>query len=356
MDPQNYVPLVEVTRGPAVESVHYGAAAVVDPSGRLLASVGSPDAVSFLRSSSKPFQALPFVESGGAERFGLDDREVAVLCSSHSGTDEHAAVIAGIQAKAGLSEGMLQCGVHPPLDRQTRQQLIRRGEEPSPLRHNCSGKHTGMLAFAIMNGWTLEDYLDPGHPVQQAALKAFSDMCGVPVERIPLAVDGCSAPVFAAPLRNAALAFARLADPSALAPARLVACRRIFSAMSAHPFLVAGPGRFDTALMQAGRGRIVSKMGAEGYACVGLLSGQLGEDSPALGIAVKISDGDHRFRDSDPEDRARPAVMVEILRQLGALDNVQLEELSGFASQVVRNWRQLEVGRLRPAFRLDRIS
>ena len=356
MDPLTYVPLVEVTRGPAVESVHYGAVAVVNPAGDLLAWAGSPDALSFLRSSSKPFQALPFLESGGADRYSLDDREVAVLCSSHSGTDEHVAVIAGIHARAGLKESLLQCGIHPPFDRPTRQEMLRRGEEPTPLRHNCSGKHTGMLAFATMNGWPLEDYLDPGHPVQRAILQAFSDMCGVPPDHIPLAVDGCSAPVFAVPLRNAALAYARLADPSGLPPARQAACRRIFAAMSSNPFLVAGPGRFDTVLMQAGCGCIVSKMGAEGYACVGLPPGQLGSGSPAVGIAVKISDGDHRFKDSDPEDRARPAVMVEILRQLGALEQSQLDELSAFARRVVRNWRQLEVGQLYPAFQLERAA
>ncbi len=356
MNTQTYVPLVELIRGEAVESIHYGAAAVVDPAGNLLAWVGSPDAVSYLRSSSKPFQALPFLEAGGADRYGLDDREVAVICSSHSGTDEHAAAIAGIHARAGLSENMLQCGVHPPLDPQTRQEMAARGEEPTPLRHNCSGKHTAMLAFARMKGWPLENYLDPAHPVQRAALQAFADMCGVPAARIPVALDGCSAPVFAAPLRNAALAYARLADPAGLPPERQAACRRIFRAMSGNPFLVAGPGRFDTALMQSGRGRIVSKMGAEGYACVGLSPGQLGRNSPAVGIAAKISDGDHRQNDSDAEDRARPAVMVEILRQLGALDQSQLAELAGFSSRTIHNWRQLEVGRLRPAFQLERAA
>ena len=214
-----------------------------------------------------------------------------------------------------------------------------------------------MLAFATMNGWPLADYLDPGHPVQRAILQAFSDMCGVPPDHIPLAVDGCSAPVFAAPLRNAALAYARLADPSGLPPARQAACRRIFAAMSSNPFLVAGPGRFDTVLMQAGSGMRRLQDGRRGLclrrAC---RPGQLGSGSPAVGIAVKISDGDHRFRDSDPEDRARPAVMVEVLRQLGALEQSQLDELSAFARRVVRNWRQLEVGQLYPAFQLERAA
>jgi L-asparaginase II len=346
---EQYQPLIEVTRGGMVESVHWGALAVVDVHGRLLASFGDPQASVFLRSSAKPFQALTLIELGGAERFGLSDREIAILCASHSGTDEHAQTVAGIQAKIGATEGDLLCGVHPPMDEAARVELLRRGEEPTPNRHNCSGKHTGMLAQARLRGFSFGHYLDFDHPVQQANLKAFSEMCGLPPQEVRLGIDGCSAPVFACPLYHAALGYARLADPLAagLAAARAAACQRISGAMIAHPEMVAGAGRFDTLLMQAGAGKILAKMGAEGYQGIGLLPGALGEGSAGIGIAIKIADG-------DLNGRAVPLVTLEVLRQLGALNRSQLAALQAFDRRPMRNWRGLEVGEIRPIFKLAR--
>lgn len=344
---ENYQPLIEVTRGQIVESVHWGAVAVVDVHGKLLASIGDPQPPVFLRSSAKPFQALTFVELGGAERFNLTDKEVAILCASHSGTDEHAQTVAGIQAKIGIGEDALMCGVHPPMHEPTRLELARRGEEPTPNRHNCSGKHTGMLAQARLRGFSFDDYLDFNHPVQQANLQAFCEMCGVQPEEVALGIDGCSAPVFACSLRSAALGYARLVDPltAGLPAARAAACRRIAHAMMAHPDMVAGPGRFDTLVMQAGAGKILAKMGAEGYQGIGLLPGALGKDSPGIGITIKIADG-------DLSGRAVPLVAVEALRQLGALNATQLEALKMFDRRPIHNWRKLEVGEIRPIFKL----
>lgn len=346
---ENYQPLIEVTRGSVVESVHWGAVAVVDVHGRLIASFGDPDTAVFLRSSAKPFQALTLIELGGAEHFGLSDPEIAVLCASHSGTDEHARTVAGIQAKIGARESDLMCGVHPPMHEPTRLELVRRGEEPTPNRHNCSGKHSGMLAQARLRGFSFENYLDFDHPVQQANLQAFCEMCDLQTGEVALGIDGCSAPVFAAPLRNAALGYARLVDPLAagLSPARAAACQRITRAMIRHPDMVAGPGRFDTLLMQAGEGKILAKMGAEGYQGIGLLPGALGEGSPGIGITLKIADG-------DPSGRAVPLAALEVLRQLGALSPAQLEALQSFDRRPIHNWRKLEVGEIRPVFHLER--
>jgi L-asparaginase II len=342
-----YQPIIEVTRGPIVESVHLGAVAVVDANGNLLASHGDPNMVMYLRSSAKPFQALPFVEMGGAEAYELTDREIAVMCASHIGSDEHVAVVAGMQNKIGLSESQLLCGSQFPSRRNTLEAMLRRGEEPTSNRNNCSGKHTGMLAQASMRGVATEDYIHPAHPVQQLNLQTFSEMCSVSPESVLIGVDGCSAPVYAIPLRAGAYGYARLCDPCDLPPRRAAACRRIVQSMTAQPEMVSGPEEFDTTLMQVGAGKIVSKTGAEGYQAIGLLPGVLSPDSPGIGITYKIADG-------DATGRARSLVGLEILRQLGVFTDEQMRDFPKFGDLVVKNWRKLHVGEMRPIFELTR--
>jgi L-asparaginase II len=347
MTSKNYYPVFELTRGDRVESVHYGAIAVVESSGRLAAWYGDPQTVTFLRSTAKPFQALPFIETGGQETFDLTQAEIAIMCASHSGTDAHAAVLQGFQRKVNIRENQLKCGIHPVYHTPTAEAMKARGEEPTPNRHNCSGKHTGMLAHCHLKGWPTEDYLNPEHPLQRLILKTFAEMCSLDLAQVAMGTDGCSAPVFAVPLYNAALAFARLADPDGLETGRGTACQVITAAMTAHPDMVAGPDRFDTLLMEAGGGRIVTKGGAEAYQGIGLHPGALGAGSPALGIALKISDGDGRLR-------ARPAVSIEVLRQLGALSSKEIEALAKFGPTIpIKNWRKIVVGEGRPAFTLE---
>ncbi len=342
-----YQPAYELTRGDLVESVHDAAIAVVDARGNLLAAHGNPFVITFLRSSAKPFQALPFVEDGGPEHFGLTPRELAVICASHSGTDEHVRVVAGIQAKVGLSESQLLCGTHPPLDAATADALKARGEQPTPNRHNCSGKHTGMLAQAVLHGWPTENYIDPGHPVQHRILHTFAEMCGLDPEAVHIGVDGCSAPNFAVSLYHAAFAYARLADPRGLPPKRAAALEAIFSAMTAHPFMVGGPGRFDTLFMEAAGGRMLAKGGAEAYQAVALRPGVVPGVEGGVGIALKIADGDGK-------NRARPAVTLEVLRQLGALDDALAAQMASFGPKTtVTNWRKIPVGEGRPCFVLE---
>ena len=347
-NPSQYLPVVELTRGRIVESIHFGAVAVSDASGQLLASYGDPDTTTFLRSSAKPFQALPFIERGGDLAFGLTPREVALLCASHSGTDDHVAVVAGIQRKIGAGEKDLLCGSHPPYHEPTARALEQRGEAPTPNRHNCSGKHTGMLAHALLRSLPIEDYINPEHPVQKSILAAFADMCGLPQDQVELGVDGCSAPNFAVPLRNAALGYARLMDPSNLAPERAEACRRITAAMTSNPDMVGGPGRFDTRLMAVAGDQILAKAGAEGYQGLGIQPGALGPGTPALGIAFKISDGD------TGSGRARPFVALDILRQLGAISRQEMEALAEFGPRPIRNWRGLVAGEICSSFSLEK--
>jgi L-asparaginase II len=342
-----YQPVFELTRGRIVECVHFGAAAIVDIRGHMLACLGDPHTVTFLRSSAKPFQALPFIEYGGAEKFGLTPREIALMCSSHSGTDEHVEAVKGMQVKIGVGVTDLLCGMHYPFHDATSDAMKVRGELPSPYRHNCSGKHTGMLAHARLRGLPLDNYIDFHHPVQESILQTFSEMCALPIEKVELGIDGCSAPNFAVPLYNAALGYAHLCDPHDLTPERAAACHTISAAMMANPDMVGGPGRFDTALMQAGKGRILAKGGAEGFQSIGLLPGTLGVDSPGIGIAIKISDG-------DPSDRARNGVAMAILQSLGVLSPEQLVQMAAFGPQIqLENYRKLKIGVSRPAFNLD---
>lgn len=352
---ESFAPIYTLTRGGVVEALHYGAIVVVDISGRLVASHGDPQTITFLRSSAKPFQVLPFLTHGGKEFYNLTDQEIAIMCASHSGTDLHREVINQIQVKTGVAESELLCGVHMPIDETTAHDMLLRQEQSTPNRHNCSGKHTGMLAFVhMMEGRghsTINNvpYIDPKHPIQQEIISTFADMCGVPVDTVSVGVDGCSAPIFALPLYNSALAYARLCDPRAggVSPeARVLACEQITKAMVLHPDMVAGPERFDTLLMEVGRGRIVSKGGAEAFMGVGLMPGALGPGSPAMGIAGKIMDGGKR-------SSVAPAVMLEILRQLGVLSASDLKELSQFGPQLpVLNWRGLIVGEAFPTFKL----
>ena len=341
-----FSPLVELTRGPLVESIHFGALTVVDASGKIIASVGDPNLVANLRSSSKPFQTLPLIENGGAARFGMTDREVSITCASHAGTDDHVSVLCGLQEKIGVLEADLQCGVHPAGDESTAQAMLLRGEAPTANRHNCSGKHTGMLGQCVMNSFAHDTYLSNDHPIQKNILRAFAEMADVDPESVLIGIDGCSAPTFGIPLRNAALAYARLCDPSGLPANREQALRHIFRAMTTHPDMVAGPNRYDTKLMEVGAGKIVSKGGAEGYQGMGLAPGAIAPGSPAMGITYKVIDG-------DLTGRARAVVGIEILRQLGALNPAQLEALREFDNRPIHNWRHLEVGVIRPVFTIE---
>jgi L-asparaginase II len=352
-----YQPVFELTRGGIVESVHFGAVAVVDSGGRLLSWYGDPTIVTFMRSSAKPLQVLPFIEHGGDQTFHLTSKEIAIMCASHEGSDEHVDVIKGIQSKIGVQESDLLCGTHLLSDIPTVETLRARGETPSQNRNNCSGKHTGMLAHARMRGLPIAGYINPEHPVQRIILETVSEMCGIELERVVIGTDGCSAPNFAIPLSNAALGYARLCDPRELSQERAAACRRITSAMMANPVMVSGEGRFDTRIMEVCSKRIIAKGGAEGYMALGILAGALGAGSPGIGIVFKIADGDLAVRDSagNFHNRVRPAMALEILKQLGYVSKKELEALSEFGPvRPVSNARKIVVGESRPAFSLKR--
>lgn len=352
---QPFVPLLEVWRGDRCESVHQGAFAVVDAEGRTIAAAGDVSFVTYLRSSAKPFQALPFVEHGGVQTFGITEAELALICASHDGAAVHLETVGALQAKIGISEAELQCGAHWPSDAQSMRTLILSGREPTPNYNNCSGKHTGMLAHTRLHGWSTHDYLDVHHPLQQEILQTLAEMCDYPKERIGVAIDGCSAPTFALPLYHAALGVARLCDPRRLPAQWSEAAQAIVRAMIGHPEMVDGEGGFDTELMRIASGHVLAKGGAEGFQIVGILPGTLGPDQPGLGLALKIADGDLPIRliDGRTVSRARTAVTLEILRQLGVLTETQISKFAPFVhGGKVLNHRGLQVGEYRVTVRL----
>jgi len=342
-----HIPLVEVTRGNIVESVHYGSCTVVLPDGTPLFSLGDTVSPFFLRSSTKPFQTLAFLEHGGAEEYNLTLEEIAIITSSHSGTARHLAVLEKLQQKIGIGQEMLQCGTHLPFDEESARRILRGEQTLMPNHNNCSGKHTGKIAFAKLIGAPLEDYLNPSHPVEQIILATFARMCNLEAGSIEVGIDRCTAPVFAVPLPAAALAYARLCQPDGFSEDRKLACRKVTEAMSAHPFMIAGPGRFDTDVMRVAGGSIVSKIGAEGFQGIGVLPGRVSGIDRAIGIAFKVSDGDL------PNHRASGVIALAILKALGVLDPDQVQALQAHNRRSLTNWRGLPIGEIRPSGRLE---
>jgi L-asparaginase II len=295
--------LVEVTRSDRVESEHRGAIAVCDASGGLKLVVGDVEAPVYPRSSLKPIQAIPLIESGAVAMFGLGSEEIALACASHSGEPQHTAKIAAWQTKIGCSVADLACGAHKPIHEATASEMIVRGEKWTPLHNNCSGKHTGFMSVARALGAAVAHYEMPEHPVQCRVEETLSELAGVP-RPLPYGIDGCTVPNFVVPLRALARAMAQIADPRYLAPARAEACRQIFAAMTRHPELVAGTGRPCTLLMRQNSALAV-KTGAEGV-FVAILP-ELG-----LGVALKIDDG---------AARAAETAIAGLLIRLGALSD-----------------------------------
>jgi L-asparaginase II len=290
-------PLVAVRRGAVVESLHRGRWVAVQLGGDSLAGAGDADGFVWLRSSAKPFQALPLILSGAADELGLTAEEIAVACGSHSGEPRHLAAVRALLRRAGLSEADLQNGTHPPMHAPSAARLARSGEEPRRIHGNCSGKHAGMLAVCAHAGWDTSDYRDPDGPLQRLVRRAVAEVCGLRPEELRLAGDGCGVPVFGMPLRNLALGFARLAGggevDDGLSEEMGVALGRVRDAMLEHPYLVAGTGRFDTRIMESARDiGLVAKGGAEGVFACGGHRGDSGENH--WGMALKISDGTGR--------------------------------------------------------------
>jgi L-asparaginase II len=337
-------PLVEVKRGSITESRHRGHVVAVEPDGSIVASLGFPSTVTFLRSSAKPFQAIPLLVTGAADRFGFTDREVALACGSHNGEPIHTELAASMLRKIGLGPDALKCGAHEPYGVEAALELRSRGEQPNALHNNCSGKHAGMLAVAVHLGAPTENYDSPENPVQKAIADEMSKFSGVAVTDMALAIDGCGAPIFGITMKAMAFAYARfVSPPPSFDKATRDACERIVRVMNDNPELIGGTSdRLDTELMRAAPGRLISKVGAEGVYTAGIKPCE--EWPKGLGFAIKIEDGDDK--------RARPAVVIESLRQLGVLRDESLEAVSRYAFFPVRNRRGDLVGEISASFTL----
>jgi L-asparaginase II len=335
-------PLVETTRGLSAESatrecVHHGAIAVVDVAGRLLYGVGDPQTLCFTRSTLKPIQALPFIEDGGLRQFGFGSRELALLCASHSGADKHLEGVRKILAACGCGEDDLSCGVHAPLHFAAVGADPPAGARWTQLHNNCSGKHSGFLAWCRLHGHPTRGYLDWDHPLQTRIRGQVARVLGAPLESLVAGIDGCSAPNYAMPLAGIAHLYARLAQGSA-DPEFGEAFGAIFTAMTGHPELVSGEARGDLAYMRTAPGDWISKAGADGVQV-------LGSRSAGLGLAVKVADG---------SARALQVAVVEALGQLGLLQGRSGELLAAWKNPAIRNHRGLQTGAVRPIFNLRR--
>ena len=330
--------VMRVTRGGHVESLHEGFIAVVDRDGEPRAGYGNVYYETFLRSSAKPFQVYPLLLKGGRERFGFTDTEVAVMCSSHTGQPRQVEAVRSVLKKIGMSENALQCGTHAPMYTPEAERILREGGEYLPVHNNCSGKHAGMLAQSVVFGADAETYLDLDNPVQMHILNAISVFSDVPANELPAGMDGCSAPIYIVPLHKMALMYARLAQG---ADTNL---RIIRDAIVANPFYIGGDGRFDTAFMTATGGRFISKTGAEGVQCVGIIDGGPRPECTGWGLAVKIMDGNIR---------AKGPAAAEALRQLGVLTDRDVEALRDISAPVLRNHAGNKVGTIEPHFQLE---
>jgi L-asparaginase II len=315
--------LVEVERSGLVESRHLGVAVACDPDGRVAAALGDPELVVYPRSCAKPFQALAVLRLGAGERLGLGAEALASACGSHTGEPVHVRAVGRTLAAIGLDEGALRC----PADLPAHPDARAAAAEPRRVYHNCSGKHAWMLAGAVARGWPVEDYLDPGHPVQQAISRALALWTGE--ESGHVGCDGCGAPTAALSLRGLATAYARLGARAVTGeggPAALVA------ALRDHPLLIRGSGQLDSLLPEVAGGRLVAKTGAEAvYGAANLASGQ--------GLALKVLDGGAR---------AGAPALLAVMRALGWLDEEELAALLPAAVAPVTGGGR-PVGQVRPA-------
>jgi L-asparaginase II len=330
--------LAEVTRGGIVESVHEGIVVAVGSDGAVIGAAGDPETVAFFRSSAKPFQAIPVIESGAADRFGFTPSDLALCCASHHAEYGQQQQVLAMLAKLGLDDSALQCGAPLPSDAIEKANVVAGLRAKSPLQCDCSGKHTGMLASCLALGYPIESYLDPNHPLQQQIRALVAEVCRVPVESLVIGIDGCSVPTFGTPVRAFATAFTALADPSRVPDdaggRHAVALDRLRAAMIAFPENVSGHHALVAEVMRIGNGAFVCKSGAEGLFCLGV-------PERGIGLAIRIADGSYR---------AHAVVLSAALEQLGLATPEQIQAILAVENPEIRNHNGMLVGDIRAAF------
>ena len=330
--------LIEVTRNTSVESRHRGAFALVDATGRVVVAAGDIDQPTFPRSAVKALQALPLVEEGWADHFGLDAAELALACASHSGEPEHTATAAAMLKKLGLDETALECGAHWPSAKTATAALVRADRKPTALHNNCSGKHAGFLCLACGLEAPVRGYVGAEHPVQRRVRDALSEAYGVDLRSAEAGTDGCSIPTFAVPLRCLARAFAQFGTGVGWAESRARAAERLRRAVAEHPLMVGGTGRLDTDLASHFGTRVFTKTGAEGVFCAAL-------PERGWGLALKCDDG---------ATRASETILLHLLEAAMPWTDTDRDVFAGRLDPVLRNWNGIEVGRLQSTAALPR--
>lgn len=326
--------IIEVTRGDMVESRHRADVAVVDPEGKVVRAWGDIEPPVYGRSAIKPLQALPLIESGAADRFGVSVAEIALACASHNGEPRHVELVTAWLARIGCGIADLECGSHAPYHESSVAALLRAGRKPDASYNNCSGKHSGFLSTARHLSEATAGYIRYEHPVQQRILGVLEQMTGLRLGEAPRGIDGCGIPVIGIPLGNMAMAMARLADPGErVPPARAAAAKRVLAAMATEPFLVAGTGRFCTTVMEIVGAKVVMKTGAEGVYTAAL-------PTLGLGVALKVEDG---------AGRAAEVAMGRVLHEIKLLSADEEKALADALTPPIRNRVGRETGRIRPA-------
>ena len=327
--------VLHYTRAGHVENIHRGDVAAVNCAGEIVSAVGNANLPMFWRSAAKPFQALPFVKNGGLEKYNITDEELALLVSSHSGEENHVALVRGILKKLGLDETVLDCGVVRPMSGKAFKNLIAKGEKVLPVHNPCSGKHSQIIALAMMLGVPFEGYTKPEHAAQKLIFKHVAMAAKVPEDKLEIGIDGCGVPVFYLPLYNMALAYARLSTPSKGDWGEYEnAALKIRDAMSKYPQVISGTGRIDLAVSEVTGGRIIAKIGADAVYCMCV-------KDENLGIAFKIEDGDYA---------AINPMVIAVLKKLDLLTNDELAKLEEKFPPVLKNHRGEIIGTIEAVF------
>lgn len=333
---------IKVYRGDFIESTHDVHIVVVKANGDLISYYGDPYRLTFARSSMKPIQAIPVIETGAMEEYEFSEKELALFCASHSGESFHRKSVKDVLNKMNIREEYLQCGTHIPKDMSSYNDLIKNGGNLTSIYSNCSGKHSGMLAGCLMQNIDINTYRDLSSPYQQQIINLISDVCDYDKDKIKTSIDGCGVPVHLLPLYHFALGFARLAKPKDWhigSEMRKNSLIRIRDAMMKHPEMVAGTGRFDTDLMTIYDKRIVAKGGAEGVHC-------FGDKQTGIGVAVKVEDGN---------GRGTSVAVMEVLKQLKIGDQSKRKQLEKYLHAPIFNARNKKIGEIKPSFKLNTI-
>ncbi|GAN68465.1 asparaginase [Acetobacter orleanensis] len=322
--------LAEVTRGGRVESRHYGAAVVVDASGKTVFSTGDITTPLYPRSTVKALLALPLLTEGAADKYALPPEALALACASHQGEPDHVAVAADMLARTGWDYGVLECGAHWPLDARATRALAATGEQASALHNCCSGKHAGFICLACGTGQDPANYSQPDHPLMQTMARTLAEVTGAPHSDANRGIDGCAIPTWAIPLTALALGYARFATGTGLSAERALAAQRLRAAMTSAPFMIAGTDQFDTLVMHDLAPRVLTKMGAEGVMIAAL-------PEKGLGIAIKCRDGGIR---------AAETAAAALIARFG---DEEAPVLNHFMRRPLKNWNGAQVGELRAA-------